>query len=340
MGLLRSIFGGKQTTKNDKASTTTAVVARDEALQVNGKFLDIHPDIREYLWIGDGKYKNFIPTPPKKVTISELGISLSVSFGSDEEPSLIFMGLPIAHADGPVERPPYYPTYKELTPEQKGVYWKLLANPYDKTIDIGYVFILYYGLERYLLTDKYEEVIDVILKLRDVHSNKSFQLYSANAVILSCLQRQRADIVQKFMSSLDKEYEYSFSPNLFLLCKYALGLSLTSEDIMRMAKSFEFTKNNYIKKNPDLFLNALTLNITEKYKTQSIPWDKILTKTEFKKLPNEEIQIFANISIRDKSIKVPSVLSSFRLKKDIYNLLDKTHEDVKKQLAEMRKRKK
>ena len=113
MGLLRSIFGGKQTTKNDKASTTTAVVARDEALQVNGKFLDIHPDIREYLWIGDGKYKNYIPTPPKKVTISELGISLSVSFGSDEEPSLIFMGLPIAHADGPVERPPYYPTCKE-----------------------------------------------------------------------------------------------------------------------------------------------------------------------------------------------------------------------------------
>ena len=116
--------------------------------------------------------KNYVPTPPKKVTISELGISLSISFSSDEEPSLIFMGLPIAHVDGPVERPPYYPTYKGLTPEQRGIYWKLLANPYDETIDIGYIFILYYGLERYLLTDKYEEVIDVILKLRDVHSKE------------------------------------------------------------------------------------------------------------------------------------------------------------------------
>ena len=247
------------------------------------------------------------------------------------------MGLPIADAKGSIEKPPYYPTYKDLTPEQRGVYWTLLANPYDNTIDIGYVFILYYGLERYLLTDKYEAVIDVILKLRDVHQNKSFQTYTANAVILTCLHRQRADIVLRFMNSLDKEYEFSFSSNLFLFCKYSLGLPLTAGEVMRMAKSFEFTKNNYIKNYPDLFLAALSQNISEFYKSATISWDKLLTRSEFNKLVKEDTPIFANVSIRDKKVSVPSMLSSFKLKKSIYDLLDKSHEDVKKQLAEKKK---
>lgn len=70
----------------------------------------------------------------------------------------------------------------------------------------------------------------------------------------------------------------------------------------------------------------------------TIPWDKLLKASEFNKLPMEEIPVFANVSIRDQSIKVPSLLSSFMLKKNVYDLLDKTHEDVKKQLADLRKR--
>ena len=337
MGFLSKLFGHNNQ-PNSHSLQKTAISVKNTALQPSQSMLTVHPDIRDFLWIGDGEYKNYVPAPSNdKITISAQGITLTISFGTDEEPSLIYMGLPISEAKGDIERPPYYPTYKGLTPEQRGVYWKLLANPYDNTIDIGYVFILYYGLERYLLTEKYEEAIDVILKLRDVHQNKSFQTYSANAVILTCLHRQRADIVQKFMNSLDKEYEYGFSSNLFLLCKYSLGSPLTDGEIMRMAKAFEFTKNSYIKKYPDLFLTALSLNINEIYKSNIVPWDKLLTMSEFNKLPKEEVPIFANVSISDKSIKVPSLLSSFKLKKKIYDLLDKTHEDVKKQLAEKRK---
>lgn len=56
------------------------------------------------------------------------------------------------------------------------------------------------------------------------------------------------------------------------------------------------------------------------------------------KLQKEEIPIFANISIREKTINVPTLLSAFKFKKAIYDLLDNTHEGVKKQLAEMKKR--
>lgn len=339
MGLLDKIFKSKNETSNRESSEIAEITAaRNATVQTKQDFLAVHPDIRNYIWIADGKYKNYKPTPAKKIPISYQGLSLFISFGTEEEPSLIYMGLPIANVNGAVERPPYYPTYKGLTPAQRGVYWKLLANPYDNSIDIGYVFILYYGLERFLLTDKYEEVIDVILNLRDAHSNKSFQMYSANAIILTCLHRQRADIVQKFMGSLDKEYEFNFSPNLYLLCKYALRLPLTSGDVMRMAKAFEFTKNNYIKNYPDLFINTLSLNIAKDYKADGIPWSALLSEAAFKKLQKEEIPIFANISIREKTINVPTLLSAFKFKKAIYDLLDNTHEGVKKQLAEMKKR--
>jgi len=331
MGFLSKLFG-----HNNHSIQNTAITVKNNSMQPGQPMLTIHPDILNYIWIYDGEHKNYTPTN-NTAKINVHGFTFTISFTTIEEPSLIYMSLPIADVNGNVDRPPYYPTYRGLTPEQRGIYWKLLANPYDNTIDIGYVFILYYGLERYLLTDKYEQVIDIILKLRDIHQNKSFQSYTADAIILTCIQRHRADIVYKFMNSLDKEYEFCFSPDLFLLCKYALDLPLTADDIMRMAKSFEFTKNNYIKKYPDLFFATLSQNIINTFESDAIPWNRLITNVEFNKLNIKEISIFANMSIMDKFIKVPSMLTSFKLKKSIYDLLDKTHEDVKKQLTEKKR---
>lgn len=334
MGFFSKLFNNQ---KKESKIDSTALTPQKSALS-NSILLNVHPDIRNYIWIGDGKMKNYTPQQNngQKVTIN--GVTFTFSFGLQEEPSLIFTNLPIATNTASVERPPYFPIYKELSPAQRGMYWKLLANPYDSSIDIGYVFILYYGLERYLLTDKYEEVINILLKLRDVHTNASFQSYSANAIILTCLVRQRADLVIKFMNSLDKEHEYSFSDNLFLLCKYCLNLSLTVPEIIRLAKSFEFTKTTYIKNYPDTFSEILTENVKAKYNGNEIPCEKLLTKAEFNKLPKQKIPIFANISIRDRDIEVPQILTSFKFKKDIYFLLEKTHEEVKSKLAELRKK--
>lgn len=255
MGILKKLFGENDITKEKEKNQLTVISKKKTEVQTALPMLSVHPDIQNYLWIGDGEYKNYFPERTDMGTIKGSGISIHFSFDI-EEPSLIYTNLPISSNISLAERPQYFPTYRDLSPEQKGVYWKLLGNPYNAEIDIGYVFVLYYGLERYLMTAKYEEVIDVILKLRDVHPNRSFQMYSANAVILTCLQRQRADIVQKFMDSLDKDYEYNFSPNLFLLCKYSLDIPLTAQDLMRLAKSFEFTNRNYIKNIQICFLKS------------------------------------------------------------------------------------
>lgn len=86
-----------------------------------------------------------------------------------------------------------------------------------------------------------------------------------------------------------------------------------------------------------MFFKELSANIKEKYKSDTIPWEKVLSPAAFKKLPAENVTIFANVSISDKTIKVPSILDSFVLKKDMFNILEKSHEGVKNRLAEIRK---
>jgi hypothetical protein len=192
-------------------------------------------------------------------------------------------------------------------------------------------------LERHLLIGDYEKAYKVILKLRDVHSNKSFQSYTANALVLTSMLHQKGEIALNFIKPLDKSHEYSFSDNLFLLCYFSFKIPLTSNDIMRMARTFEFSNMNYIKKYPDIFQSVLENLLSDKYGEKTILLSRILSKSDISKLSTQDIPIFANTSIRDKSFPVPIISSNFKLKKEFNILLENAHEIVKKKISEMRK---
>jgi len=337
MGLFN--FGKKkeQNLKRSQDEKKDIAPIKNTSLSVKG--LTIHEDLKELVWIGDGKYKNYKQSKGDENSFEIDGYRITISFQNQEEPSLIYTNQKISQPKdiSDVERPSYYPTYTELSPEQKWVYLNLLSNPYNTEIDIGFVFILYYGLERHLLLGNFEKAISVILKLRDVHTNKSFQSYSANAVVLSCMLHKRGDLVLDFIKSLDKEHELAFSDNLFLICYYSFDIPLIPKDIMRMASTFEFNKNNYIKKYPELFLKCLTDIVTLKLGSEKIDLKNYLTASENKKVKKQEVGIFANMSIIDKSISIPLLSENFKLKREMYNFLEAAHEDVKMKLAEMRK---
>ncbi len=318
-------------------NTKEVVPVAEKSLTV--KSLAIHEDLRKLVWVGDGQFKNYTQKQDNENSYDLDGFRISISFMNEEEPSLIYTQQKVSQPKdiAQVERPPYFPTYSGLTPEQKWVYLNLLSNPYNTSIDIGFVFILYYGLERHLLSGNFEEAFEVILKLRDVHTNKSFQSYSANALVLTCMLHDRGDLISKFIQSLDKEHEFAFSDNLFLICYYSFDMPLLPKDIMRMAKTFEFSNLNYIKKYPDLFLENLKNVISSKLDTEEVVLKKYLTSTELKKVRYEDVNIFANMSIRQKSIPVPLLSENFKLKKELHTFLETAHENVKTKLAEMRK---
>lgn len=337
MGLFDFLKKNEKNIELTTPQTSSVTPIESTCLSVRG--LTIHDDLRGLVWIGDGKYKNYKQTEENNNSIELNGFRITISFMNQEEPSLIYTNQKISQPKKieDVERPSYYPTYSDLTPEQKWVYLNLLVNPYNSSIDIGFVFILYYGLERHLLCGNFKNAIDVILKLRDVHTNKSFQAYSANAIVLSCMLHQRGDLVLKFIESLDKEHELAFSDNLFLICYFSFDLPLFPKDIMRMSKTFEFNNINYIKKYPDLFLECLKDVIQNKVGVESIDLKKYLTPSEVKKVKKQDVGVFANMSIIDKSIPIPLLSENFKLKREMYNFLEIAHEEVKKKLAEMRK---
>lgn len=323
-----------------KSNNLNEVSKSDNAslIQYHPSF-QLHDDLNGLVWIGDGPYKNYSSDAAKKNTFEVDGIKLVISFMHQDEPSLIFtkQKVTVPENEQTVERPPYFPTYSELTPEQKWIYLKLLSNPYDNSIDIGFVFILYYGLERHLLSSDYMNAFKIILKLRDVHTNKSFQSYSANALVLTSMLHKKGELALDFINSLDKAHELAFSDNLFLICYYSFNLPLLAKDIMRMAKTFEFTNNNYIKKNPEMFEDSLKNIMIERFGKDSIMISDYITKPELNKIKTQDVPIFANMSIIEKTYPVPMLSENFKLKKEMNILLETAHEMTKKKVAEMRK---
>lgn len=292
MGLINRLFGAK----GEKAP---AVIAKD--IVSAQRILPVHPDLQDLIWASDGPKKNYV-SQSNNHSFEYAGIRITFSSFSAQEPSLMSTKLSIQDAVNPlnVERPPYYPSYAGLSVLQRGVYWKLLAEPYSGQFDIGYVFILYYGLERHLLEGYYEKAFHVILKLRDVYENKSFQCYSACALVLTCLFRQRPDLATEFYQSLDKDYELCFSDNLYLLCKAGLDIPLTAKDLMRMAKTFEFCNQNYIRKYPVIFEKKLLEEMQSKYGTDELKIKDFVSQVERRKLHKQTIPVFANVSLREQ----------------------------------------
>ena len=84
----------------------------------------------------------------------------------------------------------YWPSYSELTPEQRGRYLAWLQEGRGRIDELGYVFLFFYGLERYVLRDAVEDlpkarhsnlcaIIEEVLRLRELFAdNRSFDTYS------------------------------------------------------------------------------------------------------------------------------------------------------------------
>ncbi len=334
-----SIFNLFKNTAIQSNSSNNSLLVPVNTSEVMAKGPSLHSDLEGLVWIADGPYKNFTNDSRNKDTIDLGSIKITISLLNQEEPSLIYTKQKISKPDdiSKVDRPPYFPRYTDLTPEQKWIYLQLLANPYNNSINIGYVFILYYGLERHLLKGDFEKAFRIILKLRDVHSNNSFQFYSASALILSAMLHKRGDLVIEFIESLDKEYEFHFSDNLFLICYYSFNYVIKASDITRIAKSFDFTNMNYIKKYPDIFTDSLRTILLKKYGTDGILLKNFIEESELSKIRSSKERIFANVSIIDEEIPVPQFNNSKLLKNEMFSLLEEAHNNVKVLLAERRK---
>lgn len=297
--------------------------------------LKVSPEIIDLLWIGDGKYKNYSPSAKQSTPYNS--VTIISSSDTSEEPSALYLSLSVStpSENTLVEHPPYYPSYKGLSPEQRWLYWKFLADPFSPRHNIGYVFLFLYGLERHLASGNLDKAFHTILELRKVHSNASFQSYTANALTLICIVKQRADLALKLIRAESDNMETSMPTDYLLILKYTFQMPLTVSEIIKNHKYFEFHNNRYIKGQPDLFSQTLSGFLLRDFQADSINLNKYFPM-DINGLPTKSERIFANISLSGCEASVPD-FKNRKLIQKISSLLLETHETVKSNLRKLRK---
>lgn len=321
--------------KDDKVptfceKTVSSMVTTDNT--VNSIIETIPTEILNLLWFSDGNLKNY---DKEKRTVSEIksgNFTFTLQISGSEDPSAISFELPIGVPLDPAPKLGYFPSYANMTPDERATYLYWLTN-IDTPIDIGYVFVFYYGLERLLYFDanKYETAFNTILRLRKNHKHPSFLGYSSEALMGCAIAHKRNDLLK---IALENNTE-TISPSK-LACMAVLGEVLSTEDIISLASSIGFTNKRYIKLQYSLFFETLNNNLYKKYSTFGFPLTPNLLET------NEKcsIPISANISIEERWIKVPNILSNVTFQTELLEMLRKTHEDVKNILKKQRYEKK
>lgn len=284
-------------------------------------------EVFNLLWFKNGPFKNF--EKPIDDISSKNGIKLEISFSSDEEPSALDVFLPIKKGVNN-EKVGYYPAYSDLNEVQRYQYLNWLKD-IDQEIDISYVFIFYYGLERYLFTDKLKDACNMIHKLQKNHPNGSFYSYSSDALLMTALKHKDISLLEM----LDKE---KIQPLAYASIKGALAKSFNYSDIVSFSRIVGWTNKRYIDSEYNLFLSELEKILKNTFNSNEYYVDP----EEYRRIKTPVTLMLANYSLNidDRKFEIPDILSSIRIKKDLYKLLETTHNNVKIILRERRKKEK
>lgn len=284
---------------------------------------NIPSGIRDLLWFADSDYKNY--NAPIRENDSFFACSLS-----DIEPSAIFSNLPIK--EGEPEKLDYYPKYWDISPEQRYKYLSWLTN-IETPIDIGYVFLFYYGLERHIIKGKYKKAFDIILKLRKIHKHSSFLSYSQEILLYACIIHKDIDLFKRFLSNTSiNEIEIN---NLYIACLKNANLGLSAQEIISMANIVGFKNKRYIKNNYDIFCKKIESKLKE---MNDSPYLK-LNNYKFDLSQKSDFTMFANFANDIHNIRhiaIPSMFDNKDFLQDIYNVLEYAHNETKQELKNKR----
>jgi hypothetical protein len=250
--------------------------------------------------------------PPAESSICGISISLNLLDGQvkmaylqSDEPSTIYTRMSVGKPRNidEIPHPKYFPTYVGLTPEQKWIYLNWLRN-IAEPINIGYVFLYYYGLERHLLIGEFDLAFDEILYLRKHHNNSSFMFYSSSALLHSSIFHKRLDRLEEFYRSTESHDLRNID---LLIMAYHFGSDLSAKNLMSVAKSMSGIDRRYIKKDELLFEYALNECLKTRYGYPNFP---LADCYKIQNLPKRQDVIFANISFPPE-VRTPEIPSFF-----------------------------
>lgn len=250
------------------------------------------------------------------------------------EPSTIFTALPVTEPTDPdsVPRPGYYPSYADLTPEQRWIYLRWLED-ISQPVNIGYVFIYYYGLERQMLTGDFEAAFDEILALRAAHGGQpSFDLYSRSGLLNAAVARKDERRIAFLYAAAPPDHFRDTD----LMIAYRAQRDFGTEGLLRLVSSLPGVNKRYVKAEPDHFRQSLAEVLSERFGAPYLPFAKKYAVAE---LPLAQQMLFANISFPDevRNPRLPSFSSHQPFVNEVRDIFAAAHERCKELLAKRRK---
>lgn len=267
-------------------------------------FANIPTKILNTLWLKDGFYKN-IPS-------------------DSDEPSAITISLPISKTKALALG--YYPSYVDLTPEQRFAYLSWLSNMNNK-VDIGFFFLQLYGCERHIYENNHvQDSIDIIIDLLNKANNKSFTYYSTNALLWASQKYKTT----KFFDNLDLN---KLEPNAKLFLMLSIDGKLDLDTIISISKYLGWDNLRYIKSEPKLFKEILGNELIKKYSMSAFPKPEYIEKVPKIKL------ILSNYSLpeSERVLAYPDFSKAKEVGGALTEILKDSHNHVKLLLAEKRK---
>ncbi len=259
-----------------------------------------------------------------KISMSDCG-NVGLNQEIPDDPSTIYSALS-AVDPSPQEDVPklsYFPSYSGMTPAQRGLYLRWLSDV-TQEIDIGYVFVYFYGLERHLLHGNFDAAFNEILLLRKHHNNGSLEAYSASALVHSCLLKRRGDRLQRLYESGD--FDYFDNSNLLIL--FYSELDILPDMLIQLATRLSGVNRRYIKLKPELYKQKISEILIGKFGKPSYP---LSTRFSLDKVEGIPYPIFANISFPPevRAPHLPNFLRHAPFENEMRAIFCEVHEAVK-----------
>lgn len=305
----------------------------ENSLAIRDNILDnitkqIPSEIVSLLWFKNGPLANLINEQIEDSAAVINGIKVTFQSRGQEEPSLIDFLLPVTSSEIDEEESnslSYYPSYASMSPGQRKTYLNWLCN-IDSPINISYVFVFYYGLERHLYLGDYQNAIRIITRLIKNHTNKSFCGYATNALIGSCIFRKDYHALDNLLEDDLFYSQINKNSPAFLLYKYYKNDSITIDEVISLAKFVGFTNTRYLKDEYNLFFEELEKQVCKKYPGKLIP----ISDFSLANCPSVSVALAANTSLEKiRYREIPDIRGNTMFKSLLNALLAEAHESVK-----------
>lgn len=215
-----------------------------------------------------------VATVDKKKLESPLIYHIPGTLNQPYDASLIETGLPVATSGLGAYKLPYWPSYRQCSPEQRRNYlnW-LTSGKRDPFVELGYVFIYFYGLERRVVVDRQDSqaVIKELLRLFPIYkSSRSFQRYCSSLLWMSALLASEVrELTEEILKQIIDATEYWSEANLSALLSIyqKQNIPIPPDVAFLVAENDSRSPRSVVlKRHPDKFRELFCSRFTEMYK--------------------------------------------------------------------------